>query len=185
MIDIDKITLKCYNAKRFIHSLLNISCSSLRPERFPVNDYYAIYETTPWNWVLGSVILTIIAYALMLIAAVILTVVITVQVRKLRQPLCVDCLSEGDRAHTPDTYNGNPVCEYHYGEREMADEDTYECPKHHTALTKHRRHGITIDVCLNGCVFLDDGELETLEDVAEESGHSSGQLLGLAIGIAV
>jgi len=147
-------------------------------------DYYGTCQPTIWNWVYNSPLLTIIAYVVIL--AIVLTLVFfTINlVRSRRQPLCVDCLEYGTRKHTPYHYSDLAVCEFHYREREMADETTYLCPKHNVAFKKRRREGVTIDVCPHGCIFLDDGELEDLEEVAKESGRSSGQMLGLAIGIA-
>ena len=135
------------------------------------------------NWVMGDWFLSCLAnFAIALVAAGILVWLIWFLFFYLRRDLCVDCFNGGKNKRTKYSYRGTPVCYYHYGERQMAGESTYLCSKHNVPYDKQRRSGITIDICPEGCIFLDDGELATLESVARSSGQSTGMVIGMAIG---
>jgi hypothetical protein len=102
-----------------------------------------------------------------------------------RRPFCVDCLEQNKKVRTRSVYEGEPVCTFHFDQREMNDESTYECPKHGTALEKVKHDDVTIDQCEEGCVFLDDGELSRIVASARTSGHAAGQTIGTAVGMSI
>lgn len=136
-----------------------------------------------FQWVFGNTLFSILAdFALLIITPILVAVLVHWLIQR-RRPLCVDCLSHDKRMHTKYISDvGTPLCTDHLVERKMAKEPIYKCPKHHVDFAKRRHEGITIDVCPEGCVFLDDGELSEIEDAAESSGRSSGQMVGIAIG---
>jgi hypothetical protein len=102
-----------------------------------------------------------------------------------RRPLCVDCKKGRGKVRTKFSYKGDSVCSYHWSKREMAAEPEYKCPKHGVPLMKECHDGMIIDCCPKGCVFLDDGELEQIQDIARSRGQSSGQATGTLIGMAI
>jgi hypothetical protein len=154
-------------------------------------DYYCKYynegcHTDVHNWVFHDPGVTLgvnIFIVLALIGVIIYLLWYFLSYRK--WPLCVDCLADGKTNRTSQEFGGDPVCYAHWDERDMASEEKYKCPKHGHEFHKDKQGDITIDICPEGCIFLDAGELDRIESAARSSGRTSGQVMGMAIGAAI
>jgi hypothetical protein len=155
------------------------------------SDYYCKYynegcHTTVRNWVyhdpsVTSRINILIVLALMGVIIYLLWYFLSYR----KWPICVDCLANGKVTHTKVNFKDVTVCYRHWEERDMASEPKYKCPKHGYEFHKDKQGDITIDICPEGCIFLDAGELDRIESAARSSGRTSGQVMGMAIGAAI
>jgi hypothetical protein len=149
-------------------------------------EYYGENCTSYKNWVGHDSVLTWVVNILILLAVLGLVAWLAWYfLAYRRRPFCSDCLEQDERVRAKYSFDDQPVCGGHWDQRDMASEEVYSCPKHHVELLKEKHGAVTIDICPSGCVFLDDGELDSIKSSARQSGASSGQFIGVAIGMAV